>query len=146
MAFDDETIEVLIAGYLSRDAAHEDFESVRDVAATCTAPRSSARTSKATCRRSRPTTWCVRAPKEWARSGLSSAWSCRRCCWPRPPSEPRWVPAWGCCCISFTAHELKERAGRHHPHRRGRTDRRVPEIVGGQGQTGREARDQHRHR
>ena len=29
MAFDDETIEVLIAGYLSRDAAHEDFESVQ---------------------------------------------------------------------------------------------------------------------
>jgi arylsulfatase len=29
MAFDDKKIEVLIAGYLSRDAAHEDFESVR---------------------------------------------------------------------------------------------------------------------
>ncbi len=30
MAFDDKAVEVLIAGYLSRDAAHEDFESVRD--------------------------------------------------------------------------------------------------------------------
>ena len=29
MAFDDETIDVMIAGYLSRDAAHDDFESVR---------------------------------------------------------------------------------------------------------------------
>ena len=29
MAFDDKNVEVLIAGYLSRDAAHEDFESVR---------------------------------------------------------------------------------------------------------------------
>ena len=29
MIFDDETIDVLIAGYLSRDAAHDDFESVR---------------------------------------------------------------------------------------------------------------------
>jgi uncharacterized membrane protein len=29
MAFDDETVDVMIAGYLSRDAAHDDFESVR---------------------------------------------------------------------------------------------------------------------
>ena len=28
MIFDDETIDVMIAGYLSRDAAHDDFESV----------------------------------------------------------------------------------------------------------------------
>jgi uncharacterized membrane protein len=29
MAFDDETVEVLIAGYLSRDAALEDFDSIQ---------------------------------------------------------------------------------------------------------------------
>lgn len=29
MAFDDETIDVLIGGYLSKDAAHEDYEAAR---------------------------------------------------------------------------------------------------------------------
>ena len=56
-----DTIDVLIGGYLSKDAAEEDYErGPRAAAGTCRAPWSSARTSRATSRSSRPITWFAR--------------------------------------------------------------------------------------
>ncbi len=48
MTLDDETTDVLIGGYLSKDAAEEDYNAVLGCGGACTARSSSARTSKAT--------------------------------------------------------------------------------------------------
>ena len=71
MWLEDETTDVLIGGYLSADAAHEDYEAVLDCGAHLSrAPSWSARTSRATSRSSRPTTWSRRAPQGSAAVGL----------------------------------------------------------------------------
>ena len=74
-----DTIDVLIGGYLSKDAAEEDYNAVLDAVAISRAPWSSARTSTATSRSRRPTTWSARGPRAWAPSASRSGCSPRRC-------------------------------------------------------------------
>ena len=76
-----DTIDVLIGGYLSKDAAEEDYEAVHDsgghlqgMALDRQGPRGR------TCRSRRPTTWSARGRRPWAASGWQSGWSHRRCC------------------------------------------------------------------
>ena len=110
MKFDDETTDVLIGGYMSKDAAQRTTRRSWPAAATCTARSSSARTSKASCPWSRPTTWSARAPRAWARSGSRSGCSPRRC-WPRPRSARRSAPGAGKLLHRRTASKLEEQAG-----------------------------------
>ena len=85
MAFDDETTDVLIGGYLSTDAAHEDYEAVRSAARASWGAVVVSKDLEGNLAWSRPTTWSRKAPRV---SAGSASWSgcSRRHCSPRPRS------------------------------------------------------------
>ena len=141
MPFDDETIDVLIGGYLSADAAHEDYEAVLDVRrlpARCRRGLEGPRGQRS--RSSRPTTWFARAPRGSAPS--ASRWVCsRRHSSPPPRSAPRSARREASC--STEDREQARGAGRRDdPDRRGGPDRRVPAGRRRQGRACRQAGDQ----
>ena len=112
MAFDDETIDVLIAGYLSRDAAHDDFESVRRqwrLPARRHGRRQGPR--RQPIGRSRPTTWCVRAPEGMATVGFVLGLFVPPLLLASTAVGAATGAGMGMLLHRVTAHELKERAG-----------------------------------
>ncbi len=127
MKIDDETTDVLIGGYLSTDAAHEDYEAVLG----CGGPpvgRSgpSARTSRAKVSvGARPITPSRRAPPGSPGSGSSSACSRHRCS-PRPRSGRYWAPSGARRCTRRSAAASRRWRRRRIPIGGARPDRRLP--------------------
>ena len=85
MKFDDETTDVLIGGYMSKDAAQDDYEAVLACGGYLHGAVVVAKDLKGNLSVEQTDTWCARAPRGWERSG--SRWDCsHRPCSPRPLS------------------------------------------------------------
>src|SRR5690349_24381977 len=111
MAFDDETIDVLIGGYMSKVAAEDDYEAVLGSGGYLHGAVIVSKDLEGNWRWSRPTTWSARAPRAWAPSG--SLWDCsRHRCWPRPRSVRRSAPGSANCCTAKPKTSWSSRRGR----------------------------------
>ena len=76
MPFDHETIDVLIGGYLSHDAAHDDFESVLALRRLPARRHRRRKDLDGKVRRSSPTTWSARGARGLGTLGfLTGLWS-----------------------------------------------------------------------
>ena len=110
-----DTTDVLIGGYMSKDAAEEDYNAVLDsggdlqgIVVVSQGPR-----GQPVGRADRP--YGARGgARASAPSGSPSGCPRRRCSLP-PRSGRRWAPARASCCISKTADKIGEQAGETIP-------------------------------
>ena len=146
MVFDNETIDVLIAGYLSRDAAHDDFESVRHSGGYLHGATVVSKDLEGNLSVEQTDHLVRESARGMATVGFVMGLFVPPLVLASTAVGAATGAGMGMLLHCLTAHELKERAGATIPIGGAGLIVAYPKSSAETGQTGREARDQHHHR